>query len=231
MDLSFAVDLISDLNLTVKDTFDWDGKATSLFCIVAGNVSSDHAIVDNVLTNLSQHYRGVLFIDGSLENQYISSHDVIESMRNICRPLPNVVYLHNHVVILNGIAFVGANGWYAQDINDTNANKEKLSDYHNEDMTYLTRTIRNLQKHHDANRITLITSSLPSQQVSFRDPTLKVDDPMGLIMCLASDSDHKVDHWLFGSYKRSIDYTFNARRYVNNPKMHDPYYPKKVIIS
>ena len=34
-------DIISDLNLQPDDSFNWENKATSLYCIVAGNNSSD----------------------------------------------------------------------------------------------------------------------------------------------------------------------------------------------
>ena len=34
-------DIISDLNLSIDDTFTWEDKPTSLYCIVAGNVSND----------------------------------------------------------------------------------------------------------------------------------------------------------------------------------------------
>ena len=228
MDFSFAVDLISDLNLTADDEFDWDGKATSLFCVVAGNISTDLTVVESVLKNLSQYYRGVLYIDGALENTHIeNSNIVIEKLRIICKPIPNVVYLHNHVIILNGVAFIGINGWYNTDNNDA----DTALKYFDEDFTYLSRTVKSLQDHQDATRIVVVSSCLPSKQITFNDPTVQVTDQMGLIMCLSQDIKHKIDTWLFGSYKRMIDHTFNSRRYCNNPKMHNPYHPKKIPLA
>lgn len=225
MDLSFAVDLISDLNLTSNDDFDWDGKATSLFCIVAGNISSDLNVVQNVLINLSQHYRGVLYIDGALENsQIVNSSKTVEKLRHMCKPIPNVVYLHNHVIILNGVAFIGVNGWYSQQ----DSNNLTTTHFYEEDTTYLNRTIKNLQDHQDAARIVIITSCLPSKQLTFNDPSVTASDQMGLLMCLSQDQNHKIDTWLFGSYQRLIDHRVNSIRFCNNPKTHEPYFPKKI---
>ena len=52
-------DVISDLNLSAEDSFNWEGKATSLYCIVAGNVSSDLRTVLQTLTHVGRFYQGV----------------------------------------------------------------------------------------------------------------------------------------------------------------------------
>ena len=75
MNIPFSIDLISDLNLSVTDQFDWTGKSTSLFCVVAGNVSDDLTVVDRVIGHLNEVYRGVLYIDGSLEHRNLFDYD------------------------------------------------------------------------------------------------------------------------------------------------------------
>jgi hypothetical protein len=35
--MKIGFDLISDLNLSPNDSFNWENKATSLYCIIAGN--------------------------------------------------------------------------------------------------------------------------------------------------------------------------------------------------
>jgi HD superfamily phosphodiesterase len=72
MDITF--DIISDLNLSEEDKFVWEDKVTSLFCIVAGNISHDIKIVQKTLTYLSTLYQGVFYIDGALENTNLKEH-------------------------------------------------------------------------------------------------------------------------------------------------------------
>jgi hypothetical protein len=99
-------------------------------------------------------------------------------------------------------------------------------------MDYLNKTIRSLQHHHESKRICVISSSLPSEQLTFKDPDNDLPDPVGIIMALLNDTSNKVDHWLFGSYNKIIDGTYNNRRYVNNPKFANlPYYPKRIALS
>lgn len=230
MDLGFAIDLISDLDVKPSEDFNWEGKPTSLFCVVAGNVSNNFAVLERVLQNLGQNYRGVLYIDGFQENSVNLNYDKnVEILKNICAPLPNVVYLHNHVVILNSIAFVAANGWYGVD--NESIDESIKSDFCQQDINYLEKTIDNLQSNNDAHRIIIVSGSLPSQTITFRDPTLKLDDPLGLIKCLRTDLKNKTSHWLFGSYKRNINFTSAGIKYCNNPKLHEPYHPQKILLG
>ena len=73
----YAYDIISDLNLTEESVFDWEGKPTSLYCIVAGNVSSDIHVLYKTIKHLSTLYQGVFFIDGFLENTIIAEKDLV----------------------------------------------------------------------------------------------------------------------------------------------------------
>ena len=109
----YAYDIISDLNLTEESVFNWEGKPTSLYCIVAGNVSSDIHVLYKTIKHLSTLYQGVFFIDGFLENTIIAEKDlVIQEITKIFATIKNAVYLHNNVVIMDGIAIVGVNGWF-----------------------------------------------------------------------------------------------------------------------
>lgn len=234
MDIPFSIDLISDLNLADDEELNWEGKPTSLFCAVAGGISGNLKKVHQVLSHLGSIYRGVLYIDGKAEHHDIHAYETrIQQLKLLCEPIPNVIYLHNHVIILNGVAFVAINGWY-------NSNYQQLPEVDRvivdslriQDMDYLNKTIRSLQHHHESKRICVISSSLPSEQLTFKDPENDLPDPVGIIMALLNDTNNKVDHWLFGSYNKIIDGTYNNRRYVNNPKFANlPYYPKRIALS
>ena len=65
--LDIGFDIISDLNLEPNDNFNWEDKATSLYCILSGNISSDVQTMVNVLSHLSRFYQGVFYTPGLLE--------------------------------------------------------------------------------------------------------------------------------------------------------------------
>lgn len=234
MDIPFSLDLISDLNLADDEIFDWTGNPTSLFCVVAGNITPNLKKLHHVLTHLGSLYRGVLYIDGQLEHQHIANYDKkIEQIKMICAPIQNVIYLNQHVVILNGIAFVGVNGWYPSNYDIlTDEDKMYIDELRIKDLDFLTTTIKNLQHHDDAKRVCIITNSVPSEQLTFKDPTSTFTDPVGIISSLLADLNHKVDHWVFGNYTKIIDGVYNGRRYVNNPKLSSqPYWPKRIVLG
>ena len=66
-------DYISDLFLSPDESFNWENKATSLYCIVAGNISSDLRTLYQTLAHLGKHYQGVFYIPGILEYETTDS--------------------------------------------------------------------------------------------------------------------------------------------------------------
>lgn len=234
MDIPFSLDIISDLNLSENDFFDWTGNPTSLFCVVTGNITSNLKKLHQVLTHLGTLYRGVLYIDGLVEHLNLANYESrIEQIKMICSPIQNVIYLNKHVIILNSIAFIGINGWYPSNYNKFDAHERMyIDELRLQDVDFLTKTIKNLQHHHDAKRICIITNSVPSEQLTLKDPEQNLPDPIGIITALMADTEHKVDHWIFGNYDKIIDGVYNGRRYVNNPKINSqPYWPKRVELG
>ena len=65
--MNIGFDIISDLYLNPDEKFDWDGKATSLYCVIAGGISNDLLTIRNVLNNLGKYYQGVFYVPGTLE--------------------------------------------------------------------------------------------------------------------------------------------------------------------
>ena len=124
--MKIGFDVISDLNLDAEDEFNWEGKPTSLYLIVAGNISDNLRVVHQTLLHLSRFYQGVFYISGSLEHD--SMHSVKhrhEELARLCKTMSNVAYLHKHVVIINGVAILGCNGWYGNKI-ELDTDLEKL---------------------------------------------------------------------------------------------------------
>ena len=116
--MNFNFDLISDLHVeTWSEEIDWTGIATSPVCVVVGDISKDRNIVTKVLTKLGQCYQAVFYIDGNDEHHdYLhtlgySYADLVSRVNNI----PNVVYLQDNVVVIDGVAILGTNGWWGFD--------------------------------------------------------------------------------------------------------------------
>jgi hypothetical protein len=234
MELQFSIDLISDLNLKKSDIFDLTGKPTSLFCVVAGGISDDKEIIKNTLEHLSTIYRGVFYIDGSLEHPNLGDrrHN-IEELQNICKAMKNVIYLHNHVVILNHMAFVAINGWHKNNTNVLDLDDYRLvEDYRIEDIGYLSRTIKSLQLHNDAKKIVLISSSVPDHYLLYeKDNDTSIISKLEPSFSLILDTESKITHWVFGGSHLSTDVEIDGKRYINNPKNDSsPYWPKRVVI-
>ena len=230
IDVEFSIDLISDLNLLKEDKFDWTDKPTSLFCVIAGNISTDLSIVKKTLLHLSSLYKAVFFIDGKLEHNKLKDYDEsVQKISDICVNIPNVIYMHKHVVVLNGMAFVGANCWFNDDVEAITVQDEvKLESLRIGDLGYLGKTIKVLQLHNDVKKIVVFTSTAPAEELTFKTINVSGPEPeMSLIM----DTERKVVHWLFGGSEISIDCDRNNRRYTNNPKIKDQiYWPKRIVI-
>lgn len=233
MEFENSVDLISDLNITKTEQFDWTGKPTSLFCVVAGNVSSDLTVVREILDHLGSMYKGVLYIDGHLEHENIYRHgENVGYLEEVCKRIPNAIYMHNHVVMLNSVAFVAINGWYGKYSFETNArDRIRINRYQNEDLAYLSNSIRDLQLHKDATKIVIISNSIPSEHMLYgksNPATLSGFEP-GL--ALSMDTEHKITHWLYGNTDITGDMVYNGRRYTNNPRLPgQPYWPKRIAV-
>jgi len=229
----FSIDLISDLNLSDTDMFDWTGKPTSLFCAIAGNISDDLFVVQRVLEHLDEVYRGVFYIDGAIEHSNIHNYEQrISDIKEICNKLSNVIYLHNHAIIINDVAIVGCNGWFGnkRDIFD-------LEDIHTvqqlkiDDVSYLSSTIKKLQTQQDVEKILVISNSMPSEYLAFKNSTSHFEDPMNLAMSLMFDTNQKILAWLFGTNDITVDIKIDRIHFLNNPRdISIPYWPKRVEI-
>jgi len=229
---TIGFDLISDLNLSPDDSFNWEGKATSLYCIIAGNISEDLRTIKQTLSHLSKFYQGIFYTLGSLE--YHNTGDVAkrtEEIHKVCRNIRNLALMHHHVVVIDGIAVIGANGWYGNTVYE-DATASIIEVHRNEDILYLKNTIERLQKHLDVKKIVVVSNSVPSIDLYFGEHPDTLDTQLNLSISLLADTESKVSHWLYGTYKKVVDTNINDINYINNSSFkRNPYWAKRIEVT
>lgn len=258
----FAFDLISDLHVDTWGTLDWQGQSTSQICVVAGDISGDSVDVKNTLRHLSACYQAVFYIDGNTEhrqdwNQLGQSYQNISAMVATCK---DVVYLQNNVVIINGVAILGTNGWWTWDFDNSMSVEQcqqwfvdyEQCSYHVpeiidqlalSDANYLANSVARLQKHKDVKNIVIVTHTVPYQDLISHDINLSGTYRMNLmgnsnIMdVLEVDTERKISHWCFGHYHGTVDIEHRGVRFINNcrgrngtPHGRAVYYPLRVVV-
>jgi len=228
--MEIGFDLIGDLNLDPEDSFNWEGKATSLYCLVAGNVSEDLRTVLQTLTHLSKFYQGIFYVPGLLEYKTGASHETrTKEISILVKKLPKVALLYHHVVIIDGVAILGTNGWSADDPDDIDMNliKSRL-----DDIAYLNKSVAKLQTHGDVKNILILTACIPRKQLYFGKVPQHVDDHIYPDYCFQSDTEMKITHWAFGGTETNVNTVYQGVTYMNNPyKKKAPYWPSRLTVE
>lgn len=215
--MTIGFDVISDLNLSPEDSFNWEGKATSLYLIIAGNISGDLRTIHQTLLHLSKFYQGVFYTLGSLEYDGVDDIDKrTEDLYRLCRTIKNVAVLHHHVVIIDGIAIAGANGWYGNTIPTDLDTEVKIENQRNEDIVYLKSTVERLQRHLDVKKIVLVSNSVPGPELYFGEDPKSVHSQLNLNLILPVDTEKKITHWIYGTYGKVVDTVISNVNYINN---------------
>lgn len=262
--MQFTFDLISDLHIdTWDETFDWSGRATSAHAVVVGDLARDRSALVECLAHLGRCYQAVFYVDGNTEHaDYLddlnaSYQDMIFRINTI----PNVVYLQDNVVVIDGVAILGTNGWWGYDFDGISNPEDCMSwhcDYdsldfsipHNirrmsaNDATYMVSSVRRLQTHIDVKKIVVVTHTVPKPELISHDVnldgTLKFNTMGNRYMnaVLDADTEKKVHTWCFGHYHGSIDQYHEGVRYVNNCRGRGDtrwsnwvYHPKRITIE
>jgi UDP-2,3-diacylglucosamine pyrophosphatase LpxH len=261
--MTFAFDLISDLHVETWDSFDWTGQPTAPYCVVAGDVSRDRDLLVKTLKHLSDCYAAVFYIDGNDEHRYYLE-ELGESYRALNQEIeniPNVVYMQDNVVIINGVAIIATNGWwnytfdrdldpascrewYREYVGISELAAYSVADIAYHDAAYLCNSIKKLQTHPEVKRIVVVSHTLPSSELVKHDldlfghPRFNSMGNQNLSYALEEDTENKISVWCFGHYHRSVDRDFNGIRYVNNPRgrgdtpwSQPAYYPKRIEIK
>ena len=228
--MEIGFDLISDLDLDPEENFNWEGKATSLYCLVAGNVSYDLRTVFQTLGHLSRFYQGVFYVPGLLEYKNTVDYDLrTREIESLIKKLPKVALLYHHVVIIDGIAILGANGFSADNPDDIDMQliKARL-----DDIAYLNKSVAKLQTHMDVKKILMVSACVPRKQLYFGKIPEHVDDHIYPDYCFQSDTEMKITHWAFGGTQTVSDTVYQSVTYFNNPyKKNGPYWPKRINIE
>jgi hypothetical protein len=230
--MEIGFDVISDLCLSPNDNFKWTNKATSLYCIVAGNISSDTRTIIQTLGHLAKYYQGVFYIPGRLEYEGFDDLEMrTEELAAICDHLDSVAILHHNVAMIDGIAVVGVNGWGSlpEDYNLTNI---QMLHEREDDLLYLYKTIERLQVHMDVKKIIVASSAVPRKDLYFGQLPEHVETMPTLSSCAQFDTEKKLSHWVFGTYENVVDVTVNDINYINNAYVKSRnYWAKRVTIK
>ena len=230
--MKIGFDVISDLNLKPNELLSWEGKATSLYCIIAGNISNDLRTIHQILLHLSHFYQGVFYTAGTLE--YEGTSDIstrTNELLTVCKSIRNVAYLHNHVVIIDGIAIVGSNGWFNDEVTYPLLTLDAIENERYQDIGYLSNAIEKLQLHLDVKKIIIVSHSAPSHELFFgEEPDLIYSMPP-LKLSLIKDLESKVTHWVYGHYDKTVDIVIDGINYVNNSYYkRNPYWAKRIEV-
>lgn len=262
--MTFTFDLISDLHVdTWPGEFSWESNVTSPYCVVAGDVSQDLDVTAKTLEHLGTCYQAVFYIDGNHEHR-AGIEDLGRSYQQLAkrlRKVPNVVYLQDNVVIIDGIAVLGTNGWWGFDFDPTVSFDDSIADYqerhqlsdssmesivqmHKTDAKYLLHSVMRLQKHHEVKRIVIVTHTVPRPELIAHDPLLdghlKFNSMGSSLMpwVLSADVQNKIHTWCFGHYHGDVDQVHEGIRYVNNcrgrgntPHGNHAYFAKRISVT
>lgn len=242
---NLSIDLISDLHVeTWNEQFDWSGQPTSPSCIVAGDVAHDPKNLQNTLSNLAGSYQTVFYIEGNEEHKHswIDIQDNVTEIKRICKSIPNVIYLHSNVVIANGIAVVGTNGWWTWDFDDridSMQSRQWFADVYpganlgttydidvqaSVDVEYLYSAVESLQSRKDVEKIIVVSHTVPNYNFVKHDLSLQDTHRINVLgnsyiqTVLLADTERKISHWCFGHYHGQVDQTVHGVRYVTNPR-------------
>lgn len=261
--MSFAFDLISDLHAETWSDFDWTGRATSAHCVVAGDLARDRQVVINTLRHLATCYQAVFYVDGNDEHRYYyddlnaSYADLVQSIRKI----PNVIFLQDNVVVIDGVAILGTNGWWSYNL-DSSIDAEQCSLWFQDqcqvsalvaktvgrlattDAKYMVRSIKRLQTHADVKKIVCVTHTVPNPSLISHDIGLADSlrfNTMGngfMMQALSADTEKKLHTWCFGHYHGSVDQIRQGVRFVNNCRGRGDtewrqyvYHPRRIVID
>lgn len=262
--MKFAFDLISDLHVETWKEFDWSGQATAPYCVVVGDVARDRQRLIDALAHLGECYGGgVFYVDGNeehrdyLDNIGSSYKDLTADLSNI----PNVVYMQDNVVIVNGVALLATNAWWTYDFDPdlefdwcvegvqdhfgiTRKQALTLGAIAKNDADYMISSVRRLQTHMEVGAIVPLTHTVPAPWLISHDPDLVGTyryNGMGnsfISHLIDEDTENKIHTWCFGHYHRPVDQYLGGIRYVCNPRgrgntpwCQPAYYAKRIEID
>lgn len=223
--MEIGFDVISDLHLSPDENFNWENKATSLYCLIPGNISSDTRTTIQTLAHLSRYYQGIFITLGTTDYQNITDYSArTKHLLQTYNSIGKVAVLHHHVVIIDGVAIAGINGW-------ENSNDRLLAN-RMDDLSYVSQAVSKLQRHLDVKKIVVLSNAVPKEELYFGEQPKYGEPEFYLDFSLRNDTEKKISHWVYGSYNKNVDTVIDGVNYVNNSYYkRRPYWPKRINIA
>lgn len=255
-------DLISDLHEDFwqeNRDINWEGIGTSLLAVVLGDVSRDPEVTYRTVVDISKYYKYVLFVDGNHEHNNqcgLQEHNLI--MKQKFNKYHNIQYLNRGAIVIDGVAFVGANGWWTFDFMEPEISREEAYWYFasnfilsepfmqevvstaRDDASSMCEMVAKLTTDSEVNEIVILTHTAPFNR--FND-VAQPQHPAHYSRCGSSflprvldfDINNKIKLWCFGHVHQEFDDVIDNVRYVCHPRgRHDDspqnlyYYPKMI---
>ena len=139
--------------------------------------------------------------------------------------------MRTQVVVLNGVALIGGNGWYGTPNTENYMYEVKKEIQRFEDIAYLAKTIEQLQLHVDVKTVVLVTSSVPCPEMFFGEEPDNILEQVALTEILNKDTEKKIKHWVYGTYEMA-NATLSGIQFISNPcNGKSPYYAKSINLQ
>ena len=169
--------------------------------------------------------------------------------------------MQNNVIIINGVALLGTNGWWTYDFDpsmDVESSVQAIQDHYGtdnasamnitgvayNDAAYMINSVHKLQTHKEVGAIVMVSHTVPAPCLVSHDPDLVGNwryNGMGnshISRAIDKDTENKIRAWCFGHYHRPVNQELGDIRYYNNPRGRgktpwgqQAYYPQRIVIE
>lgn len=240
-------DLISDLHRDFwneNEQVNWDGIGTSLVACILGDISSDINIAYKTIVDISKHYKYTIFVDGNHEHDnQCGFQERNQQLKNELSKYQNIVYLNRSAIVIDGTAFVGANGWWTFDYMEPDVTREEaywyfltnniysepfMHEVHQtaiDDAKIMSEIVAKLSNDSSVREIVLLTHTSPSKEfMDFKN--FSSNHPAYFSKCgnsnlkriLKFDRSKKIKIWCFGHVHQEFDEVVKNIRYICHPR-------------
>lgn len=238
-------DLISDLHVdhwSDNKQIEWSGIPTSLIAVIAGDISQDLDRCYRTITEISKHYKHVIFVDGNHEhNGQPNINERRAAIHERFSKYRNISYLFRNTIILDSTVFIGCNGWWSFDFGEPMVTKgecmqhmidkgfdtEHLMEQWNlaiEDAEFLCGAVNSFSENSSIKNIVLVTHTVPLRNLCWVPNSNLELVNMGmqgssyLESVLSMDTNRKINVWAFGHVHAPQDIMLGKIRFVSNPR-------------
>jgi len=250
-------DLVSDLHVDFwddKTNREWIQHKTSDVVVVAGDTSDNPDLTFDFIHELECNYDTVLFVDGNHEHQRrLDQADQSDRDFLLKSKYSNGTFLScNSHVLIDDVAFVGANGWWSFDFGEPNMPTEQCIKHYQEvtgfttesilkqktlaerDADYLYDKVISLSGDPAIRSIVVVTHTLPHRCcISWNEypPDVHFTGLYGNTRheeVLNCNHKGKLTHWLFGHNHDVKRLEHNGTQLISNPRGRPADYNREV---